>query len=106
MTDPVLDIATVVIALGVLPVASKFLLDLREQWRRWRQPPLWPTRSVSGSRMYEEGADQRPVPMGLYHCPHDHRLVEVDYKAATGHCPACGRRYAIQFGQNEPAASS
>jgi len=101
MTDPVLDIATVVIALGVLPVASKFLLDLRDRWRTWRQPPLWPTRSVSGSVLYGEGPDQQPVPRGIYLCPHDHRMIEVDYKTAKGHCPACGRRYAIQFGQSE-----
>ena len=81
-------------------MASKFLLDLREQWRSWRRPPLWPTSSVSGSVMYGEGPDKRPVLLGLYHCPHDHRLVEVDYRKATGRCPACRRGYAIEFGPN------
>jgi hypothetical protein len=90
-TEVISTVAASIIALSVLPVAGKFMMDLRERWRNWRQPSLWPTRSVGGS------VGQPPRPISHWFCLHDHHKVAVNYEAASGYCSACGARYRIKF---------
>jgi hypothetical protein len=56
--------------------------------RSRRKPlPVWPSKAISGSYRLPDGGS---VPMGEYHCLRAAHILDLDYPAARGHCPACG----------------
>ena len=87
----------VIVAIAALiGIVQVVVPTVRKEVQRRRQPQaVWPTRSIAASYRLPSGES---VPAGDYRCPKDMHQLDVDYRTASGHCPACGRGYRVMFG--------